>query len=238
MKDKAQKKGFKNFYLEKKEMRILRTNVMCEVNDMDDINDFEIRYTTKDIADKLGVEAVTVRKYALALEKAGYSIDRSNGKDRSYNATDVMAFQYMQSIRSQTSITVEEAATLVAHKNNTATTNETSIVYSEDETLPDRYEMIFSMMRQLLEAQQAADTLPSREALRAERLNEKFVERKIERQLEREAHEAWASKPESERRRRTGLFWKEEDVTARDRFIRDYVDEHYEKRMRQEFGIE
>ncbi|MDR0268179.1 hypothetical protein [Paenibacillus sp.] len=40
------------------------------------MNELEIRYSTKDIADKLGVEAVTVRKYALALERAGYSIDK------------------------------------------------------------------------------------------------------------------------------------------------------------------
>lgn len=201
------------------------------------MDELEIRYSTKDIADKLGVEAVTVRKYALALEKAGYSIDRSDGKNRSYNATDVTAFQYMQSIRSQTSITVEEAANLVAQKNNTATATETSIVRSEGETLPDRYETLLAMVQQLLSAQQAAPALPSSEELRAERLNERLTERRIERQLEREALEAWAAKPESERMRKAGLFRKEEDVTARDRFVRDYVDERFEARIRDTYDL-
>lgn len=201
------------------------------------MNETEVRYTTKDIADRLGVEAVTVRKYALALEKAGYNIDRSDGKNRSYNATDVMAFQYMQSIRSQTSITVEEAANLVAHKNNVATAADTSIVHSEGEASQERYDQLIMMMHQLLAAQQAAPTLPSPEELRAQRLNERLIERKIERQLEREALDAWAAKPEGERMRKTGIFRKEEDATARDRFVRDYVDEHYEERIRNAYDL-
>jgi len=52
------------------------------------MNDMERRYTTKDIADMLGVEAVTIRKYALALEKAGYIVDRINGKNRAYSERD------------------------------------------------------------------------------------------------------------------------------------------------------
>lgn len=201
------------------------------------MDELEIRYSTKDIADKLGVEAVTVRKYALALEKAGYSIDRSGGKNRSYNATDVMAFQYMQSIRSQTSITVEEAANLVAHKNNTVTATDTNIVHSEDITLPDRYETLLAMVQQLLAAQQVAAALPSPEQQRIDRLNDRFTERRIERQLEREALDLWTAKPDPERMKKVGLFRKEENFEARDRFVRDYVDEHYEQRMKGEYGL-
>ncbi|MCM3497658.1 hypothetical protein M4D52_29935 [Paenibacillus lactis] len=205
-----------------------------EVNAMDEL---EIRYTTKDIADKLGVEAVTVRKYALALEKAGYNIDRSDGKNRSYSATDVMAFQYMQSIRAQTSITVEEAANLVAHKNNTATAAETDIVRSEADPLRDQYTAILAAVQQLIATQQAAPTLPSPEELRLERINDRLTERRIERQLEREALDLWAAIPAKERMRKVGLFRKEEDIEARDRFVRDYVDERYEERIRDAYGI-
>lgn len=201
------------------------------------MDELEIRYTTKDIADKLGVEAVTVRKYALALEKAGYNIDRSDGKNRSYSATDVMAFQYMQSIRAQTSITVEEAANLVAHKNNTATAAETDIVRSEADPLRDQYTAILAAVQQLIATQQAAPTLPSPEELRLERINDRLTERRIERQLEREALDLWAAIPAKERMRKVGLFRKEEDIEARDRFVRDYVDERYEERIRDAYGI-
>ncbi|MEC0078518.1 hypothetical protein P4H62_00625, partial [Paenibacillus alvei] len=84
----------------------------------------------------------------------------------------------------------------------------------------------------------AAATLPGPTEQRAERVTEHLTRRRIERRLEREALELWAAKPESERMRRTGLFRREEDAAARDRFVRDYVDEHYEKRLRQEFGLE
>lgn len=92
------------------------------------MNDIETKYTTKDLADMLGVEAVTIRKYALALEKAGYDIDRSDGKNRSYSERDAMAFKYMQTIRSRTGITVEAAADVVATKNKTDIANNGSIV--------------------------------------------------------------------------------------------------------------
>lgn len=213
------------------------------------MDELEIRYTTKDIADKLGVEAVTVRKYALALEKAGYNIDRSDGKNRSYSATDVMAFQYMQSIRAQTSITVEEAANLVAHKNNTATAAETDIVRSEGDPLRDQYTAILAAILKKLEEsatntlrltqeiRQAAPTLPNPEELRLARINDRLTERRVERQLEREALDLWAAIPAKERMRKVGLFRKEEDIEARDRFVRDYVDERYEERIRDAYGI-
>lgn len=84
----------------------------------------------------------------------------------------------------------------------------------------------------------AAASLPDPTEQRAERVTEHLTRRRIERRLEREALELWAAKPESERMRRTGLFRREEDAAARDRFVRDYVDDHYEKRLRQEFGLE
>lgn len=67
-------------------------------------------YTTKDIADMLGVEPVTVRKYAQALEHAGYNVARINGKDRRYTDEDVMTLRYMQTIRSRSGLSVEAAA--------------------------------------------------------------------------------------------------------------------------------
>ncbi len=98
------------------------------------------RYTTRDLAEMLGVEAVTVRKYARALEKAGYSIDRSDGKNRSYSERDVMAFKYLQSIRARTSITVDEAAALIYQKNMTDTEQVTSIGHSEGEAIQQQYD--------------------------------------------------------------------------------------------------
>lgn len=205
------------------------------------MNDMERRYTTRDLAEMLGVEAVTVRKYALALEKAGYSIDRSDGKNRSYSERDVMAFKYLQSIRSRTSITVDEAAALIYQKNMTDTEQVTSIGHSEVEAIQqqydERYDLLMAKMEQILAIQQAAPALSSPVQLRSERINERITERRIERQLERDALDLWAAKPVAERMKKVGWIRKEENIEARDRFVQNYIDEHYEDRIRDAYGL-
>lgn len=206
------------------------------------MSDMEKRYTTRELADMLGVEAVTIRKYALALEKYGFSVYRSDGKNRSFSESDVMVFQQLKTLRERSGVNVETAAQLVASKQNTDTQKNVSIVHNDDITLQDqydqRYEVLEAKIEQLLAMQQAAAlALPSPEQLRAERLNEHLAERKVERQLEREALDLWAAKPDSERLQRASLFRKVENTTARDRFIRDYIDEHYEERIRKAYDL-
>ena len=90
-------------------------------------------------------------------------------------------------------------------------------------------------------AQQAAaatvQALPDPVQLRAERINERITERRVERQLELEALNLWEKKPEVERMWKVGWFKKEENTAARDRFIRDYVDEHYENRLKKNYDL-
>jgi DNA-binding transcriptional MerR regulator len=203
------------------------------------------RYTTKDIADMLNVEAVTIRKYALALEKAGYIIERSDGKNRTYNDKDAMAFKYLQSIRSRTSITVEEAASLIVQRNNTDTDQVVNIGRSDSSALPtqydERYDALASQVRQLVtlltEQQQLAAALPSETEQRSQRIDERLTERRIERQLEREALDRWKVLPETQRTKKVGLFRREEDTSARELFVRDYIDEHFEQRIREAYQM-
>lgn len=209
------------------------------------MNDIELKYATKDLADMLGVEPVTVRKYALALEKAGYVIDRSDGKNRSYSERDAMAFKYLQSIRTRTSITVDEAAHLIVQRNNADTASGGSIVRSDDGQISESYEryieltMKVEQLMEIVRQQSAATTaLPTPEQHRIDRLNDRLTERRIERQLKREALDLWAAKSEAERMKKVGLFRKEENIEARDRYVRDYIDEHYEQRMKEAYGYE
>lgn len=93
--------------------------------------------------------------------------------------------------------------------------------------------------RQLLEMataqQQLAAALPSASDQRSDILNTRLTERRVERQLERDAIDQWNSKPEVERKKKVGLFRKEEDAAARERFVREYIDKHFEDRMRKQF---
>lgn len=80
-------------------------------------------------------------------------------------------------------------------------------------------------------------SLPSPDQMRLDRFNTMVVERKIMRTLEEEGRSMWATKPVEERLKSIGWFRKGEDVEKRDRFIRTYVDEHFEGRLREELGI-
>lgn len=83
----------------------------------------------------------------------------------------------------------------------------------------------------------AAAALPDPVLQRHERLNDRMTEVRIEKQLQAEALDLWAKKPDAERMRKAGWFRKEEDTAARDRFVRDHVDEHFEQWIKGEYGL-
>lgn len=73
---------------------------------------------------------------------------------------------------------------------------------------------------------------------RQERVNEMIVRRRVERELEQEALNLWSTKPQTDRLVRVGLFRKEENRDKRDQFVKTYIDEHYENRLRDQFGLD
>lgn len=74
-------------------------------------------------------------------------------------------------------------------------------------------------------------------AERQERVTDMITRRKVENQLEEEALHVWLKKPESERLRKLGLFRKEEDRDKRDLFVRSFINEHFEERLRKEYDL-
>lgn len=75
------------------------------------------------------------------------------------------------------------------------------------------------------------------QAERQDRVTEMLTRRKVERELEHEAVHMWATKPDSERMKRKGLFKKEEDRDKRDLFVKDYIDKQFENRLLSQFGL-
>lgn len=80
--------------------------------------------------------------------------------------------------------------------------------------------------------------LPSPEQQRLERFNMLMAERKVTRELEKEAFNLWSEKPIEERLIKVVWFRKREDTDKRDCFIREYINEHFENRMRKEYGLD
>lgn len=75
-------------------------------------------------------------------------------------------------------------------------------------------------------------------AERQQRLDEHFAQRRVLWQLEEEALHMWSTMPESERMKKVGIFRKEEDTDKRDRFVRTYIDGHYEERMKEAYRLD
>ncbi len=74
-------------------------------------------------------------------------------------------------------------------------------------------------------------------AERQRRITDHITQKRVEDKLEQEALSLWFQKPLSERIKKVGWFRKEEDLYARDQFIKQYINKHYEERLKQEYGI-
>lgn len=92
------------------------------------------------------------------------------------------------------------------------------------------------LKRQNEEIQKLIPPMPDFDKERSERTNEYLTIRRINLALEKEAYEQWSRKPEHERIRKIGLFKKEENIEVRNHFIKSYIDEYFEDRLRLEFA--
>lgn len=97
--------------------------------------------TTKDIAEMIGLKEVTVRKYALALEAAGYLIERDEQSNRVYSDMDAMVFNQMKVLRDRSGLSVEKCAEAVAVKHKQASVSVSPVVVEQKiERYDTRYE--------------------------------------------------------------------------------------------------
>lgn len=102
----------------------------------------------------LAVEAVTIRKYCQALERAGYVINRSNGKDRVYTEKDAMTLKYLQTIRSRSGLSVESACLVVMARKMTDTENESVIDNIGDAGILTRYANQYDNLSEKIDIQE------------------------------------------------------------------------------------
>jgi hypothetical protein len=77
----------------------------------------------------------------------------------------------------------------------------------------------------------------SREEEKEERFKEMVARRRVEYQLEKEAQMAWATKPEEERMIKVGWFKRVENEDERKLFIKEYIHNNFENRLRKELEL-
>jgi DNA-binding transcriptional MerR regulator len=73
------------------------------------------KLTSKDVAARLGIEAVTVRKYSKLLESHGYSFDRDTKGWRLYNKNDLSAIEYLYKMSKIDGHSLKKAAEHIAN---------------------------------------------------------------------------------------------------------------------------
>lgn len=84
-----------------------------------DFQTFEKALTSKDIAAMIGIAESTVRKYAAALEEAGYPFSKDGTGEKAariFTEPDAMVMRHLKELREKTNIPVEQAAQLIASK--------------------------------------------------------------------------------------------------------------------------
>ncbi|MBW9219806.1 hypothetical protein CI793_12300 [Anoxybacillus ayderensis] len=73
-------------------------------------------YSTKDIANIVSIAAPTVRKYAQALEKAGYTFTKNEQGFRIFIESDIEIFERMKEMSSDTGMTVDRIASMLVNQ--------------------------------------------------------------------------------------------------------------------------
>ncbi|PEV76257.1 DUF3967 domain-containing protein [Bacillus cereus] len=66
-------------------------------------------YSPGDVAEQLGIQSSTLRKYADVLEKEGYTFIKNERGHRKYRESDVMVFRKIINLKSDTNMTLENA---------------------------------------------------------------------------------------------------------------------------------
>ncbi|HDR7695597.1 DUF3967 domain-containing protein [Bacillus sp. CH_48] len=66
-------------------------------------------YSPSDVAEQLGIQSSTLRKYADVLEKEGYTFIKNERGHRKYRESDVMVFRRVINLKNDTDMTLENA---------------------------------------------------------------------------------------------------------------------------------
>lgn len=71
-------------------------------------------YSPGDVAEQLGIQSSTLRKYADVLEKEGYTFLKNERGHRKYRESDVMVFRKVINLKNDTDMTLENATKQIA----------------------------------------------------------------------------------------------------------------------------
>lgn len=227
-------------------------------------NVIEASMKTSEIASRLGLETVTIRKYCLELEKRGFVFQRNDGKNRDFTSVDLHALSQMKHLIEVAKMSRVAAANVVVagHGSSSDTGNEPPSVSislvktdrTEDMDEVHRYlgrqdELIRNVqdvnnvvvsMKEMMDGfqQQLATVTEENRVLkdvnRSQYTTEFLTVHRVKIKLREEAEALWQQEPEEKRHIKRWFRKSEENHMEKDRFIRNFVDTNFEKFLRTE----
>lgn len=223
------------------------------------MNETVMTYTATEVATLLDISDSTLRKWCLELEKQNYTPVRGNNNQRFFTDQDVIVLQRLKhlvqdrhitvndSVKAVLSMVLMESRTAGVRLNQFSEEQEVGTFVNRSLDAETIRATVLSEMNRTFEelASSKLDEklagfqklFPSKEQQRQDRFDQIMAERKVNKLLEEEALSLWSEKPLSERFHKVGWFRKEEDLGKRDQFVKSYVDEHFEERLREEFDL-
>ena len=217
-------------------------------------NVIETPMKTGEIASRLGLETVTIRKYCLELEKRGFVFQRNDGKNRDFTSEDLNALSQMKHLIEIARMSRDAAANVVVagHRTSSSTGNEppsvsVSLVKTDEIRVLDemkRYSeqqddlirnvqnvnnVVISMKEMMAGFQQQLATVTKenhalKEARRSQYTTDFLTVHRLKINLREEAEALWQLEPEEKRLIKRWFRKSEENHMEKDRFIRDFVE--------------
>ena len=217
-------------------------------------NVIETPMKTGEIASRLGLETVTIRKYCLELEKRGFVFQRNDGKNRDFTSEDLNALSQMKHLIEIARMSRDAAANVVVagHRTSSSTGNEPPSVsvslvktdkirvsdemqrYSEQQddlirNVQNVNNVVISMKEMMAGFQQQLATVTKenhalKEARRSQYTTDFLTVHRLKINLREEAEALWQLEPEEKRLIKRWFRKSEENHMEKDRFIRDFVE--------------
>lgn len=221
-------------------------------------NVIETPMKTGEIASRLGLETVTIRKYCLELEKRGFVFQRNDGKNRDFTSEDLNALSQMKHLIEIARMSRDAAANVVVagHRTSSSTGNEPPSVsvslvktdkirvsdemqrYSEQQddlirNVQNVNNVVISMKEMMAGFQQQLATVTKenhalKEARRSQYTTDFLTVHRLKINLREEAEALWQLEPEEKRLIKRWFRKSEENHMEKDRFIRDFVEVNLE----------
>ena len=116
----------------------------------------EQAFWSSEVAKMLGVQDVTVRSWALRLEKHGYTFMRDSNDKRAYSERDISVLRFLQSQVQDKKLKLDDAARVTAERFQTDHQQEengimTIAIVEQQNALEARYDALFQVHSALLE---------------------------------------------------------------------------------------